>query len=110
MIRFATFIYFLVGALNISSFIFDSPDLNWFTKPFLMPLLLFLLYRIADNYVTLPRLLLAGALIFSWIGDLLLLNDTEQLFFLGGLGSFLVAQVLFSVALYKSAYTKFILR
>ncbi len=108
MIRFVTFLYFLTGSVNIASHLLDMPDLNWFTKPFLMPLLLFLLYLLADKNVTLPRLMLGGAVIFSWIGDMLLLRESEELFFLGGLGSFLVAQVLFSITLYRSVYTKMV--
>lgn len=108
MIRILTIVYLLLGATNAASHVFDLPDLNWFTKPFLMPILLALLYFLADKNVTLPRLLLAGAIIFSWIGDMLLLRDDEELFFLGGLGAFLIAQVLFAISLYKSVYTKLV--
>ncbi len=98
-------VYLVVGGLNVSARFFDLQDLHLYTKPLLMPLLIYYLYRYADGNITLPRMLLAGALLFSWIGDLLLMG-TGDLYFLGGLGAFLIAHVFYSITFYKSVRSK----
>ena len=98
-------IYLLVGSLNITARYFDLHDLHIYTKPLLMPLLIYYLYRYADGNITLPRMLLASALLFSWIGDLLLMSAGD-LYFLGGLAAFLIAHVFYSITFYKSVMSK----
>lgn len=99
-----TALFFLAGICNLIAQVIDSQELNMYTKPLLMPLLVYLVYLMASGTITLPRLLLAGALIFSWAGDLLLLYQEDQLFFLLGLGCFLIAQVLYVVILNRAVY------
>ena len=99
------YIYLLIGIINLVS---RGVGINWvdgYTKPLLMPLLIFFVYRYAEGYITISRLLLVVALLFSWIGDLLLMGEGE-LFFLGGLVSFLIAQILYSFILYQSTTGK----
>ena len=98
-------IYLIVGGLNIYARYFDLHDLHIYTKPLLMPLLIYYLYRYADGNITLPRMLLTGALLFSWIGDLLLMGAGD-LYFLGGLGAFLIAHIFYSITFYKSVMEK----
>ncbi|MBR07492.1 MAG: hypothetical protein CMP48_07380 [Rickettsiales bacterium] len=100
--RLATAIYLIVGLINIYAQFVGDLTINQFTKPILMPVLIYLVFVKADGFVNLPRLLLALALVFAWIGDMLLLMQGEELYFLGGLGSFLIMQVLYTLVFYKS--------
>lgn len=99
-------IYFLVGFINLTGHVIHSDPLIIYSKPLLMPLLILYLYRFAEGAVTLPRLLLLGALIFSWVGDLLLMKPEDEMYFLGGLGAFFIAQVIYLLTLYKSGYRR----
>ncbi|MEQ8580919.1 MAG: lysoplasmalogenase [Marinoscillum sp.] len=98
--------YMVIGALNITAQLIDSPQLNQTSKILLVPTLIYLVFVMAQGMVTLPRLLLAVGLTFSWAGDILLLFPDEEVYFLGGLGMFLVAQILYTIVMYKSAYSK----
>ncbi|CAN0324109.1 unnamed protein product, partial [Chrysoparadoxa australica] len=102
-------LYILMGLANVVTQFYAIEIANAYTKPFLMPLLIFYVYRYAEGYITLPRLLLVGALIFSWIGDLLLMSAGD-LFFLGGLVAFLIAHICYAITLYKSTNQKPTLR
>lgn len=101
MPRIVLVFYLLIGLVNVVANAFSIEAVNAYTKPFLMPLLIFYIYRYAAGHITLPRLLLVGALIFSWIGDLLLMGDGDR-YFIGGLGAFLFAQISYAVILYRS--------
>ncbi len=105
MPRIILVIYLLVGLVNVATHFYDITDLNVYTKPFLMPLLIFYLYRYASGHITLPRLILVGVLIFSWIGDLLLMGGGDS-YFMAGLLAFLIAQIGYSFALYQSTFGK----
>ncbi|WP_421873110.1 lysoplasmalogenase [Marinoscillum sp.] len=100
--KLATAVYLIVGLINLYAQFIGDQTINQFTKPVLMPVLIYLIFLKAKGFVNLPRLLLALALIFAWIGDMLLLNQSDEMFFLGGLGSFLVMQVLYCVVFYKA--------
>ncbi|MEQ8546858.1 MAG: lysoplasmalogenase [Cyclobacteriaceae bacterium] len=96
-------LFIFISSLNIISALMHVEWLNMYTKPLLMPLLIYLLYNEANGVITLPRLLLALALIFSWIGDVLLMYvNANELFFLGGLGAFLIAHLLYIIVFYKT--------
>ncbi len=105
MPRISLGIYVIVGGLNICAHFFKIHDLHLYTKPLLMPLLIYHLYRYADGNITLPRILLAAGLLFSWIGDLLLMGSGDM-YFLSGLVSFLIAHVFYAITFYKSASHK----
>lgn len=96
--------YWIIGLMHIAAGYMQMPELQNMSKVLLMPLLIFLLFVIADGVVTLPRLLLGAGLVFSWGGDVLLINKDQEIFFLGGLGSFLIAQLLYTVVMWKSTY------
>lgn len=100
------YLYLLVGGLNLIAQALHNAEMEEYTKPLLMPLLIYYVYYTAGGRVTIQRLLVAGALVFSWIGDLLLLYPETSWSFLGGLGSFLVAQLIYTIALSKSVYQK----
>lgn len=105
-----SYLFFFVAGLNVVAQLFSNADLNQYTKPLLMPLLIYYVYHTAQGRVTIQRLLATGALIFSWIGDLLLLYPERNWNFLGGLAAFLVAQVIYAVALNKAVYQKLTVR
>lgn len=98
-------LYFTAAAGNLLAQLIASPTLNENTKPLLMPLLIFLIFQEAGGLITLPRLLLAVALVFSWIGDVLLMFQAQhELFFLGGLGAFLLAQWTYLIIFRKVSF------
>ena len=104
MARIISWIYIGIGAIHLVSLLYGNSTISQMTKPALMPILIYWLFLKAEGNVPLPRLLLALALIFSWGGDILLLNQSKTIYFLSGLGSFLVAQLLYAFVLYKSTY------
>lgn len=86
-------ILFLVsGGLIIASQIWDLPSLLLATKPLLM-ITLAAYYHQSVSSVNKNFVLALG---FCWIGDIFLLFDQyNELFFMAGLGSFLIAHILF---------------
>ena len=87
--------YLLVGLLNVISVAASNDQGVILTKPLLMPLLMaWLIAETRSAWPTPLRLLLAG-LAFAWLGDLLLMGDTDMLFALG-IAAFLVTQVAYA--------------
>ncbi|MCF6133225.1 lysoplasmalogenase [Flavobacterium wongokense] len=85
----------------------ENDTLTWYLKPFLLP---FLFYAVAksDSFETKKWLL--AALLFSWIGDcILMFADKGEEFFIFGLVAFLIAHILFIVlfAKQKSVHISF---
>ena len=96
--------FIIVSVLNLASKVIPSVALDQFTKPLLMPILLFYVYRKSIGNTTLKTLLLSAALLFSWLGDVSLMYQSDELFFITGIGLFLVAQILYVIVLRKAAY------
>jgi uncharacterized membrane protein YhhN len=71
------------------------------TKAMLLPLLLFWMWPLTAK---LPWL--RFALVASWLGDLLLLKGEDEMFFMFGLGSFLMAQLAYAYAFSRSSDNK----
>lgn len=89
--------YVLLGVLNAISLVTGNTEGELLTKPLLMPLLAgWLIVEVRHHWSTPARWLL-GALGFSWIGDLLLLGDSDLMFGVG-MAAFLVAQVMLVAA------------
>lgn len=82
-------LYFLVLAVNIFSVQAGWTDAVYATKPLLIPLLGWML--IGNNWREVQWI--AGALFFSWVGDILLMLPQDL--FVYGLGSFLIAHLLY---------------
>ena len=95
------------AVVELSAEIFrDSyPLVHFFTKPLLMILLFGFLYQITQKKRTKTDKLLLLSLVFSWFGDLFLLFKSD-LYFLLGLGSFLVAHILYIVVFQRGASLK----
>lgn len=95
-------LFFIIMMIEILAEIFVEklgPFPIYFTKPFLMPLLMLYYYQhTKNNFQTFDKIIL-GALFFSWWGDNFLMPshpDIKLPFnFLAGLGSFLVAHLLY---------------
>ena len=85
-------------------FIFDNqPELRFFTKPLLLPILI-LVYvtRLKSEKIQLDKLFLVG-LVLSFFGDLFLLFKWG---FLPGLGSFLLAHLFYIISFKKKQQTR----
>lgn len=89
-------LYLATGLLNIVSQAMELPTLEKYTKPLLMPLLIYYIFVTAAGVITLPRMLLAVALIFAWIGDVLLLYSNQGTCFFLGLIAFFCTNILYA--------------
>ncbi|MEP5612100.1 MAG: lysoplasmalogenase [Cyclobacteriaceae bacterium] len=96
--------YIAVSATNLVAQTMQSVELNQFTKPVLMPLLIFYIYESSKGKVTLKTLLLSLAILFSWLGDVALLYQSNQLYFMIGIGLFLFAQLTYVLVLKKATF------
>lgn len=100
---------FLKHFLIISSFyllllFLGKDNWAWILKPFLLPFLILTANK-AKDFPT--RKWLLFALIFSWIGDVILMfADKGELYFIFGLVSFLIAHILFIVLFFKQSPEK----
>lgn len=106
-------IFFIILMIEILAEIFVEnigPTLIYATKPLLMPLLMYYYYQhTKNNFQTFDKIIL-GALFFSWWGDNFLMpaySDISLPFnFLAGLGSFLVAHLLYIPAFLTTERTE----
>lgn len=90
--RFFLLAFFFIAFVEILIQVFNWQQSNLFVKP-LIVVLLTAFY--VQNSESKNRLLLL-ALFFCWLGDVFLLFDhLNELYFMGGLGSFLIAHILF---------------
>lgn len=87
-------------AVHVGSILLDFPILITITKPLLVPYLILLLWL--DRRSFRDHSVLVSALVFSWIGDLLLMVQGGGLF-VYGLGAFLVAHLLYIRIFLKDA-------
>ncbi len=71
-----------------------------------MPLLMYYVYETSRGKVTLRILLLSLAILLSWLGDVALMYQGENIYFLLGLSSFLLAHVVYIIVLAKSSFQK----
>ena len=104
MIKKHIAVYIVFGMVAILD-IFSSqffPDLRYFTKPLLMPLLMLGYYLEVKRLSIFSRIFLSG-LFFSWVGDILLmLESLNGGFFIGGLLSFLTAHLMYIRYFFKT--------
>lgn len=92
--------YFLItSAFYLVLILLGQDTIAWYLKPILLPFLIFATYQSVE-FITKKWLLFA--LIFSWIGDIILMfADKGELYFIFGLISFLIAHILFIVLFIK---------
>jgi uncharacterized membrane protein YhhN len=92
-------LYAMVGALHLASDFLDLETSRMITKMALMPILAIYAYQKIGFGI--KNLLLA--LFFAWLGDtFLFFAKANELFFLSGLGSFLVMQLLYTASFWRN--------
>ena len=88
----------IVFAIDLFFIFNDQPELRFFTKPLLLPILILMYFSQVNSAKTqLDKLFLAG-LTLSFFGDVFLLFNWG---FLPGLGSFLLAHVFYIISFRK---------
>lgn len=93
-----------VSIANLIAQVIDSQALIQFTKPALMPVLLYYIYESSRGMVTMRTLLLCLAVLLSWLGDVALMYAADQIYFLIGIGFFLTAHVIYILVLKRSSF------
>ncbi len=95
---------FVAVALIYLVILLGREDVAWFMKPLL---LLFLIASVAASAQFKTKSLLLSALVFSWLGDVVLMfADQGELYFIIGLLLFLTAHVLYIVLFSRQYKTK----
>jgi uncharacterized membrane protein YhhN len=85
--------YIGTSAVYLLIILLGQEQIAWFLKPFLLPFLLLAVY-FSGNFPSKKFLLIA--LVFSWIGDIILLfADRHELFFIVGLIAFLISHIVY---------------
>jgi uncharacterized membrane protein YhhN len=95
-------LYAAIGVVNVIAELMSNTSVAHATKPMLMPLLalwLIAYWRASGSATALPRALrwLLVGVGFAWFGDLFLMGSGD-LFFMAGIGAFLLMQVCYIVA------------
>lgn len=86
-------VFVVFGILYSILLLIGNDTLTWYLKPFLLP---FLFYAVVKSNFFETKKWLLFALLFSWIGDcILLFSDKGELYFIFGLIAFLIAHILF---------------
>ena len=93
-------LYYLVGMVHLLGIVFNNQEVLTATKPFLMPILLYYVYRSQIEQVTIKTILLWISLVFAWLGDLALMQ--ADAYFLLGVGMFFIAQLCYILLFFKS--------
>ena len=93
-------IFFLVLAVHLVSIAIENSLIENITKPFLVVVLL--LFYSSSGGQSLLRKWIISALVFSWIGDVLLMFQSKnENFFLFGLCAFLLAHIFYIVYFHR---------
>lgn len=90
----------IIFLLHLAGVIHEIPWLAKLTKLLLIPALGFSLWDQTQGIKNRLITLFLAALLFSWFGDLLLMNTADPSFFLYGLVCFLIAQLCYSYFFY----------
>ncbi len=94
-------IYFAALAIEVFANLTKNLQMQYFSKPLLMLILLFY-YTINTRKLASAKYLIIFALIFSWLGDVLLLLDKQfKTFFIYGLIAFLIAHIFYIFYFWK---------
>lgn len=85
-------VFLVFAILYLILILAGNETLTWYLKPFLLP---FLFYAVVKSNAFETKKWLLSALLFSWIGDcILLFADKDELYFIFGLVAFLIAHIL----------------
>ncbi|MDZ4844353.1 MAG: lysoplasmalogenase [Chitinophagales bacterium] len=97
-------LFWLAAILHLSAIVLDNPELRFFSKPLLMPLLIaWYFIETKQNRTPIHFIMMIG-FVFSCAGDVFLMETTEdkaELYFLLGLVSFLITHVLYIISFTK---------
>lgn len=97
------FVFIIIIAGDLTGRVMQSEMLDYIFKPLLMIWLLGFYYHKLEGKLDTFAKLIVGALVFSWGGDVSLMFVRQaEIFFVLGLGNFLIAHVLYVVAYHKS--------
>lgn len=100
-----TWVYFLISladivAMNVH---IELYDFHMIFKPLIMPCAIYFLIRYLSHFKFYKTILVA--FLFAWLGDILLLGqEIDELFFVGGLAAFLLAHLAYIIYFKKSSY------
>lgn len=98
MNRNQTFIFFTLSLINIASGFIENEWLGYITKPLLMITLGFFYFQLTRPTFNKRDKIVLLALLFSCLGDtFLMFQKHDHIYFLSGLGSFLLAQVCYVI-------------
>jgi uncharacterized membrane protein YhhN len=91
--------FLIFSILYIMLLLAGLETISWYLKPLLLP---FLFYAVVKSERFKTKKWLLAALLFSWIGDcILLFADKGELYFIFGLVAFLIAHILLIVLFTK---------
>ncbi|MDA0194265.1 MAG: lysoplasmalogenase [Bacteroidetes bacterium] len=100
------FLFLAVCIIELTARFFNWPEVNLFTKPLLMPLLLVYFTKSLTSPPNTSFLLAFWALVFSWIGDVVLMyQEHDSIYFLIGLSAFAIAQLLYISSFSRARYS-----
>jgi len=96
-------LYFAIGIIFI---VLEMMETIWIAigvKALIIPILMLLYYSLVKSQMNpFHRLILAGQF-FSWVGDVILqLSQFSEMFFMLGLSGFLIAQVMYMIAFFRT--------
>lgn len=90
----------IVTAIDLFLLTTQNPN-RVFTKPLLMPILIWAYASEQGNHTVFSRLIIA-ALFFSWLGDIFLMFDqADSIYFILGLSSFLTTHILYILYFFR---------
>ncbi|MEM6831241.1 MAG: lysoplasmalogenase family protein, partial [Bacteroidota bacterium] len=96
-------IFIAVSIVDLCLQLADSQELMRFTRPLLMPVLLYFVYESSKGKVTIRILLLSLAILLFWIGDVLSLYE-GQWYFVLKLSLYSLAHVIAGLVLFQTTY------
>ena len=93
--KYASYLYILIGVLDVAIEFSGHTSLRYFTRPLLMPVLI-AFYALGAGKLVRRDWFVIAALVFSWFGDLaLMIAAGNKILFLTGLVSFLIAHLFY---------------
>lgn len=97
--------FVIVASGNLISHIIESEDLELYTKPALIPILMIYMVVASQEKKALLNFAL-GALLFSWIGDVILIfQERGENYFIFGLVAFLLAHLIYIFTYRKAKWS-----
>lgn len=95
--RIAIYVFLLVAIVDLFGLAVNIPIIHTIAKPLIIPsLALYYFFGVQQKNIGKEKNLVFAALLFSWLGDVALMLSGD-LFFLGGLLSFLTAHIFYII-------------